>query len=143
MEEINYCSEIEDISFVLNTPAEKVEGGYVWTIISGMSPKIMVYLYIYLDNTSNFSVSVQTAFGIYELHNVKICKRFLEEEVVFISLCQDNLSALVISRNYGVNLYSNLPLSAVCEYDPTTTDDAFIFSASQLSMYKDVILENI
>lgn len=125
---------IDEISRIFNSVPEEIQGCYNWMLVSPeKAPKIAVSLYTNINGGENILLSVQTALGCYELHNVKKWTAFSTQEIIFWTEENDKISAISIGCNHEVSFYANISKSILDE-DITKIEPELLLSVMQLSL---------
>lgn len=137
--------DIEKISEILGNKPQEYDSSWMWNISDpdGNKPLIIsIYNDIdYIDNNISL-ISVQSRYGYYELHTLTNIMYIEPDEIIFISQYNDNLSCMVIGRNFTCSLFSNINKNLL-QKDITTLPPAILMSVMQLSITEGIITEQI
>ena len=128
--------DIEQISKTLGTEPQTEINSYVWNVLNTNNrQKLIVSLYNNVDFKSckGALVSVQSAHGYFELHNISNFLVFEHDELIFIRHETDNISTLVVGREATCSLYSDISRDLL-KHDLTELDPPVLLSAMQIAI---------
>ena len=126
---------IKEISKIFNAEAEFEDNCYTWTTKTHDSKTtFFVNLYVNVPPNDTTTISIHTALGTFELHNIICWHKFLEKEIAFYADNDSLLSCIFISSENGICFFSNINKS-ICEKDITELEPALLLAAMQLNLY--------
>jgi len=126
---------IKQISKVFNAEAEFEDNCYTWTTKThDLKATFFVKLYVNTSHNNTTTVSIYTALGTFELHNVICWHQFIENEIVFYADNNSVLSCIFISDENGISFFSNIDKS-IFDKDIRDVEPALLLAAMQLNLY--------
>lgn len=135
---MNYCFDEENIkliSNILETESNFLDDCYSWDVKSRLyKSAFAVNLYVNIKPKNTITISIQTAIGYYELHDIKCWNHFSNEEVVFFADSGSYLSCVFISKENGISIYANIEKN-ILELDINEVDPALLLGIMQLNIY--------
>ena len=135
---MNYTFSKEDIELMSNifqTKPEIIDNGYMWIITpQNYTSKFYFSLYTNIPPHNSNSISIQTACGYYELHNITSWSQFFSDEVVFFVDNDSHLSSVFVSKKYGISFYSNIDKN-IFGKDINEIDPVLLLASMQLNIY--------
>ena len=134
--------EIKEIVDLLEQEPKQIDDTtFIWEIINPsarQSLTLTIYNDVDLAGDNGVLISVQTLYGVFELHNCINYLRFEPDELIFVATNDNKLNVMTVGKNCSLSLYSNINRELL-ERDFSELDSATLLSAMQASLVEDIL----